>query len=38
MAAGKSKLSDSNVDAIAAIVIVFTIVAIAVFWVQGLGG
>ncbi|MFQ3282190.1 MAG: hypothetical protein ACI9S6_002549 [Reinekea sp.] len=33
MASGKSRFTDSQADAIAAVVVVLTVVATAVFWV-----
>lgn len=34
--ASKNRMSDAQVDAIAAVVIVFTLVATAVYWVAGI--
>lgn len=35
MASGKSHVTDAQADAIAAVVVVLTVVATAVFWVAG---
>lgn len=35
MASGKSRVTDAQADAIAAVVVVMTVVATAVFWVSG---
>ena len=35
MSVGKAKLTDSQADAIAAVIVVFTVVITAVYWVAG---
>ncbi len=35
MSAGKSRITDAQADAIAAVVVILTVVATAVYWVAG---